>query len=267
MQFDHARGEAPNITYFDTGHDNPDQNSFTLYARESYLLDDGLYEKPKSTANHNTILVDGKGQLGEGRSWFSPPNMEFLTQDRTGKILFFNGADTHVEVVGDASRCYPPELGLTKFTRRAIYLRPDLVILVDDLEAKKPRKFEYVLRRFDGGFDVEGEWITSKATKEKCGVGVLVLEPARGAFVSESFETDMRRGAGILQGLRVSSKSLSAKGRFVTLACPLGRGTDKPKAVAAVDGNRTVMTITVAGKTWVCRVPAEPGKESEISVN
>lgn len=265
-QFDHARGEAPDVTYCDMGHDHADQNSFTFYARESYLLDDGLYEKPKSTANHNTVLVDGKGQLGEGRAWFSPPDMEFLTADRTGKILFFKDSTTHVETAGEASRCYDPALGLKRFTRRALYLRPDVVLLVDDLEADKPRKFDYVLRRYDAGFDIDGGWITSKAKGQKSGVGILVLEPARGAFASETFESDIGRGQGDLHGIKLSAKTPAAKGRFVTLVCPLGAGDAKPRAEMSASGSGISVTVTAAGKTWTCRIPAEADKGSEVEV-
>src|SRR5574340_532139 len=46
-------------------------------------------------------------------------------------------------LVGDAMSIYP---GLTKFRRHFVYLRPGYIIVVDELAAKEPSRFEWLMR-------------------------------------------------------------------------------------------------------------------------
>lgn len=142
-------------------------------------------------------------------------------------------------------------------------------VLVDDLEADKARRFDYVLHRYDAAFDsgsaADGEWITSKAGGAKCGVGVLVLAPARSALARETFSSDLGRGQGTLHGIRVHAKAPSAEGRFVTIASPLDAGDARPRSEISAEGAGLVVTVTAAGRTWRCRIPADPAKESVVS--
>ena len=55
-------------------HRHPDNGAFQVCAGGTYLTVDPGYEYLKSTANHNTILVDGRGQTGEGNTWLNVNN-------------------------------------------------------------------------------------------------------------------------------------------------------------------------------------------------
>ena len=51
-------------------HVHPDVNHFVLAAYGEWLVIDDGYADKKLTSNHNTILINGHGQLGEGDQWF-----------------------------------------------------------------------------------------------------------------------------------------------------------------------------------------------------
>ena len=53
-----------------TGHVHPDANHFVLFGCGEWLVPDDGYAY-KWTNQHNTLLVDGVGQLGEGAEWFN----------------------------------------------------------------------------------------------------------------------------------------------------------------------------------------------------
>ena len=55
-----------------TGHNHPEQNHFVLFGRGEILVGDTGYTYDKQTRDHNTILVDGKGQYGDGQMWPEP---------------------------------------------------------------------------------------------------------------------------------------------------------------------------------------------------
>ncbi|HZB45563.1 MAG TPA: DUF4962 domain-containing protein, partial [Pyrinomonadaceae bacterium] len=50
-----------------TGHAHPDAASFIIYAHGKYLTGDTGYTGVKLTSDHNTVLVDGRGQANDGR--------------------------------------------------------------------------------------------------------------------------------------------------------------------------------------------------------
>ncbi len=51
------------------GHVHPDANHYLLFGAGEWLVRDDVY-RAKETSQHNKLLVDGNGQLGEGRMWF-----------------------------------------------------------------------------------------------------------------------------------------------------------------------------------------------------
>jgi len=52
------------------GHVHPDANHFVLFGAGQWLLRDDGY-RWKRTGQHNTLLIDGRGQLGEGNQWIA----------------------------------------------------------------------------------------------------------------------------------------------------------------------------------------------------
>jgi hypothetical protein len=120
-------------------HCHADSNSLQYYSRGEFLLRDPGYEWLKHTDYHNTVLVDGLGQMGEGIKWF---NVHRIHHYRGWAEVRSFHQDEHVTSwVGDASKIYIPEAGLKRFHRHVAYIRPDLLIVLDDLEASKPRIF------------------------------------------------------------------------------------------------------------------------------
>lgn len=56
--------------YMTGGHIHPDEGQFLLWSQGSWLIIEDGYVAPKFTKNHNVLLFNGKGQLGEGK-WFN----------------------------------------------------------------------------------------------------------------------------------------------------------------------------------------------------
>src|ERR1039458_1808887 len=53
-----------------SGHSHPDANHFIIFGAGEWLIRDDGYTR-KLTAQHNTLVVDGHGQLGEGGAWLN----------------------------------------------------------------------------------------------------------------------------------------------------------------------------------------------------
>jgi hypothetical protein len=126
------------------GHGHPDVNSFQVYAYGQWLAIDPSYERPKWTRNHNTVLVNGHGQLGEGQTWFDRDAV--LAARATSAIINAEHRPAYDYVLGDAMSIYPSAAGLTRYRRHFIFLRPDSIIVVDELAANRPSRFEWLMR-------------------------------------------------------------------------------------------------------------------------
>jgi hypothetical protein len=121
------------------GHVHPDANHFVLFGAGQWLVRDDGY-RAKWTGQHNTLLVDGRGQLGEGREWFQgsrPPAVKARP-----RILLAESSPTVDHVLGDATEAYPAELGLRRFQRHLIFLKPNVLIVADEIATDGPRKLE-----------------------------------------------------------------------------------------------------------------------------
>ncbi|MFQ6035453.1 MAG: DUF4962 domain-containing protein [Sedimentisphaerales bacterium] len=121
-------------------HGNAANNSFVLWAYgQRLLIRTGRYynyggphhrDWMWSTRSVNNITVNGRGQAKR-------------TAKAKGKVVAFKTTPSIDIVVGEAGRAYEPPL--ERFTRAIIFVKPELVVIYDRLEAGEPSTFEYWL--------------------------------------------------------------------------------------------------------------------------
>jgi len=88
------------------------------------------YQYVHSTAAHNTVLVDGKGQTPRSAA----PD---------GSIAAYRLAPAWDYVMGDATSAYGDLL--RRFHRHLVFLKPDVIVIWDDLRAARPATFQFML--------------------------------------------------------------------------------------------------------------------------
>ena len=121
------------------GHVHPDSGHFVLFGAGEWLIRDDGY-RAKWTGQHNTLLVDGRGQLGEGKQWFQ--GRQLLAVKARPRILRADSGPALDHIVCDAAQAYPAELGLVRFQRHLLFLKPDTLIVADDIQLKQNRPLE-----------------------------------------------------------------------------------------------------------------------------
>ncbi len=126
--------------YGSFNHMHSDQNSLNvlfggkrLFAGSGYYIgysDDHFKGWYTHTRAHNSVLIDGKGQVRgvDGYGWIA----RFLH----GKQVSY--------ALGDASAAYG-DTGLTKFRRHVAFLRPSTIVIYDELEADHPAEWSWLL--------------------------------------------------------------------------------------------------------------------------
>lgn len=114
----------------DLGHVHPDANHFIIFANGEYLIKNNGYVQ-RQTKYHNTLLIDDKGQWGEMSGYFNPWP---LTATRNPKITSAVSTTAKDVIIGDASLSYFDASNLKTFIRKLIYIKPNILVVVDDIE-------------------------------------------------------------------------------------------------------------------------------------
>jgi hypothetical protein len=121
------------------GHVHPDANHFIVFGCGEWLLRDDGYAW-KDTGQHNTLLVDGKGQVGEGSAGFSSGGMNVSSIGLYPRVIAATSSEAVDRISGDATVMYPAAAGLKRYVRSLYFLKPDVLIVVDDIETEGPRR-------------------------------------------------------------------------------------------------------------------------------
>ncbi|MBN2312907.1 MAG: DUF4962 domain-containing protein [Sedimentisphaerales bacterium] len=126
-------------------------NSFLLWAYGERLLIRSGYRDSYGSEHHkkwmwstrsvNNVTVNGRSQ-------------GHRTAKAQGEIVAFKTTPAVDVVIGEAGSAYEPPL--ERFTRAIIFVKPDLMIVYDRLEAKEPSTYEYWLHAINK-FDIRSE--------------------------------------------------------------------------------------------------------------
>jgi Domain of unknown function (DUF4962)/Heparinase II/III-like protein len=126
------------------GHVHPDINSFILWAHGQYLTGDSGYAGVPLTIEHNTLLVDGKGQGNEGKghdAWAGFPYSQLNQARITRAQLTPQG----FELEGEGAAAYDASLGLKRYLRLIKLNAAGNLEVKDVVESTTPHTFSEVL--------------------------------------------------------------------------------------------------------------------------
>jgi hypothetical protein len=204
------------------GHVHPDANHFVLFGAGEWLIRDDGY-RWKWTGQHNTLLVDGKGQLGEGRQWFQ--GGQALAVRAAPRVLAVSSTPTLDQMTGDAAEAYPREAGLRRYVRHLLFAKPDVLLVCDDVAVDRARDLEFRFHPEARNVSREGAAFLLRGAKS-----VLRLEPLAQA-----------------EDVRISAEELAVEGRH-------GGGdptmfTVRQRRHAAVWRNVVALSWSSAGQT------------------
>lgn len=167
-------------------HAHLDIGTFALIGRGERLVDDagtwpydhaaGFFNssgprwhyEANATVGHNTVLVDGQGQTYE--------------EGCEGRIIATEFGDKADVLVCDATDAYSGRLA--RFVRYVAYLKPDTVLILDDLAANDASDFSWLLHAA-GDVDLEGTAWSIDREDASLAVTILGFDELgdRGGFV------------------------------------------------------------------------------------
>lgn len=127
------------------------------------------YQWAHSTVAHNGVLVNGEGQIKHA----SVPQ---------GRIVDFKSTPQWDYLVGEATDAYGGRLN--RYQRHVVFVRPTspgvssfpFIVLYDDLEAKEPATFQFILHALKA-FKVDEQLARLSVEQSKAGVEAQYLSP------------------------------------------------------------------------------------------
>jgi hypothetical protein len=167
------------------GHAHPDINSFSIFARGQWLAVDPGYSRVKDTRDHSTVIVNGKGQAGEGGAGLD--YWAFQQRQPAPAILRAESTREYDTVLADAGGFYVDGAWLRHFRRQVLFLKPDVFVIADDLAAHGSSRFEWLLHAPEGcrgatphpegggGVDRESRGQTRRPRRSALGPGDLAV--------------------------------------------------------------------------------------------
>lgn len=241
---------------FGPGHGHPDINSFSLFAYGRWMALDPGYVYEKWTHDHNTIVVNDKGQAGEGDKWLD--YMAFESREPVPTIRFAETKPDYDYLIGDAGNIYVEEAGLQHFRRHLLFLKPNTVVILDDVKAKRPSKVDWLLQAYDQAKQTGRNEF--EITRDGVRLWVRVMLPSVYEPSIKSHESDGSATNGKITTLDLTVKS-SEQSTFLVVMTAL---PDEKAGVPAVDLKKQLLTINHAGKRWRVEVK-DAGKASDPS--
>jgi len=130
--------------HFEQGHAHPDVNSFIVWARGAYLTGDSGYAGVPKTIEHNTLLVDGRGQGNDGNGHDAWAKYDYARLN-TVHIQKAEFRPDGFVLVGEGAGAYSPALGLTRFQRTLEMRSNGTVRVLDNIEATGQHTFSEAL--------------------------------------------------------------------------------------------------------------------------
>ncbi len=203
-------------------HMHCDQNSFSilwggkrLFSGSGYYIgygDDHFKGWYTHSKGHNTVLIDGKGQVrgAAGYGW--------VARYLHGRQITY--------CAGDASNAYG-DAGLTRFRRHVAFLRPDIVVIYDEVQADHAAEWSWLLHS-PGKIEAnDDERLLATIAGAQAQIDLFASDALMGA-VSDQFDPpalnwrDKKSGGNTIDypnqwHLTVMSKKKSKQARFLAV--------------------------------------------------
>ncbi len=231
-------------------HDHADDNGFYLYANGAWLAPEaagyfiGHPDSPGPQANrtafHNSLVIDGRGQLGEGVRTLgdlAAQNPWFF--DRSGGIPFFGYTDDFGYAVGDGSRLYDSALGLRGWERHVLFVERRWIVLRDVIQSSAAHEYLWLCHMMDG-VSRQDQWLHGQS-KNGQALGVAIIAPSDWQLVSEQqapVNINRLNPTGSVYSAAVRPSARSANATFLSALVPTTEAQwgSRP-TVTAIDPN------------------------------
>lgn len=236
------------------GHIHPDAGTFQIFACGDWLIVDDGYAF-KMTAYQNSILLNGRGQTGEGVPWFE--SIELRREGRGPRILRADTDERIDYVIADLAPAYDKDLGIQRLLRHVLYLKPDCWVLFDEVRTEAPASVE-ILFHADVAFEACGDRVwRAVGPRGALQLTALTQNEIAGEAVKQPIRDTEGHVARELDCLRLYTPSPMQAGLFVTVleAYPAEGG---PQISCMLEKHRERLLLGLECSLWSFDVKLDP---------
>lgn len=234
---------------FGPGHGHPDINSFCLFSHSQWLAIDPGYTYLKETRNHNTVMVNGFGQAGAGKKWLD--FMAFEARQPAPAILRIESNPVFDYVLGDAGNIYVDEAKLKHFRRHLLFLKPDIVVIADDLEGKENSRFEWLLNAQDSIVQVKENQFEIVQNGVRLWINPLLPQEYNAEIQTRAIEASDVKHESDVEGGKMTTLNLKVKDisktNYLVVLCAL---KDEKVNTPEVTFKNSRLKVSHNGRLW-----------------
>lgn len=236
--------------YGGVSHSHADQASFAILkgghslaipAGERYPQHGSPFhiEYTQQTLAHNAVLIDGEGQINRDAR-------------RGGALTDFQSTDRFGYACGDATNCFGARA--TRNRRHLLFVRPGVLIVVDDLATPAPASFQWLLHAHQK-FALEEEAQRLVSRKADATLTVELLTAGGFAFrQTDAWPVDPKKGfptakatPPVPQWHFTADAKAKAAARRILAVMTIADPAERPEYQLERDGDRAVIRIRTSG--------------------
>ena len=225
---------SPAGGWINWGHDHNDDMSFWLYGNGTWLAPEAMGYDAGSTANytnlanqsayHNSMLVDGQGQLGDIRNSDSNWNNSWFFSRVSRPLITPSGTADYAIAAAQGAGLFASTLGISRWDRYAVLARNRYALIRDDLESSAVHAYDWICHFQDGAsVDTASGWVQGIG-KNGMSLGVRVLSPAQWTATTGSQTAQLMQNFdpdGQTSWVRVRPATNVASTSFLTALMPV----------------------------------------------
>lgn len=221
------------------GHVHPDIGAFWMFSKGTYLAVGTGYTAEKWTRDHNTLLIDGKGQGMDG-AYHNERGIPYDDFDAARIDRQFLSRE-YGFASGEFGRVYNRQVKGVD-VRRSLLMTERWMLVIDDMKSADPHSYTWLCHT-DAPFEKEGAAYVAR--QDKASLAVVPLKPAD-VTIETPVTTVMAgkapgRGTPENRGHKITMESAPASQmRFINLLLPLSAGEKPPQVEQAQDENNIV---------------------------
>lgn len=243
--------------YINVAHDDPDANMFLIYAKGRMLAETDRYAYHKVTSSHNTILVNGTGQKGEGHHWTQPLGKSDMSD--LAYVTAWKDAGDVAAVEGEASGAYD---ALERYRRTLIWVPASYILILDDIRAEREAEIAWLVQ------GVELETVDRQQSHYRLKNGHTHCDFRVAA--DKEFAADVVRSTAQHRGSRLGWAQLQLKARtdhwrVATVFDPWNHGGLR---ISMTPDGENAAVITITGPdisdTWTWQAPPDDETPSTL---
>jgi len=263
--------------YVNVAHDDPDAGEFIIAKGGVTLVKTDGYAKRKASQSHNTILINGFGQMTKGRPegtvWSQPSTSGGTEMTKMAYVTSYKSTDKVTAIEGESSGSYldykdrktgKGRPAIDRYRRSFLWVEGEYILVLDDIRAPEEVTIDWLIQSEElKAKDAAKGVYTLSSEGESMDMQILCETKMEGTLRDSPAEA-----RGKPMGFRqLVAKTTTGKTRYTSVYDAWDKGASVEFEAKGADE----ATVTVTGKgfkdVWTWKAAPDNETASTLTVN